>query len=180
MSTLPQIEPTAASGEVAVLFAEVKKSLGDVLNLAKVMANSPALLKGWLALAGALGGGVLPPAVRERLAIATAEYNGCEYCPSAHMYVGAKVARVDGGELEAARYAKSAEPHTAALPALSDAIVRGTVDDTVLADARAAGVTDAEVAEIIGHLALNTLTNYLNNVAATDNEWPVVAPRNHF
>nr|WP_248297440.1 hypothetical protein [Streptomyces sp. S1D4-11] len=63
---------------------------------------------------------------------------------------------------------------------LSDAIVRGTVDDTVLADARAAGVTDAEVAEIIGHLALNTLTNYLNNVAATDNEWPVVAPRNHF
>lgn len=51
--------------------------------------------------------------------------------------------------------------HTVALLALSDEIVRGrgTVDDTVLADARAAEVTDVEVAEIVGHLALNTLTN---------------------
>lgn len=57
--------------------------MGAVPNLAKVIANSPALLKGWLAMSGALSDGVLPPAVRERLAIATAEYDGCEYCPSA-------------------------------------------------------------------------------------------------
>ncbi|MGW1802428.1 hypothetical protein ACWCQN_42815 [Streptomyces sp. NPDC001984] len=71
--------------------------------------------------------------------------------------------------------------HTVALLALSDEIVRGrgTVDDTVLADVRAAEVTDVEVAEIVGHLALNTLTNCLNNVAGTGNEWPLVTPRSH-
>ncbi|MEU1598516.1 carboxymuconolactone decarboxylase family protein [Streptomyces sp. NPDC005708] len=132
-------------------------------------------------MSGALSGGVLPPAIRERLAIATAEYNGCEYCLSAHTYVGAKVAKIEASELEATRDAKSADPRTAALLALSDAIIRGrgTVDETVLADARAAGVTDGEITEIVGNLALNTLTNYLNNIADTDNEWPLVKPRNH-
>nr|WP_248297437.1 hypothetical protein [Streptomyces sp. S1D4-11] len=45
MSTLPQIEPAEATGEAATLLTEVKKSLGAVPNLAKVMAHSPALLK---------------------------------------------------------------------------------------------------------------------------------------
>ncbi|XES01407.1 carboxymuconolactone decarboxylase family protein [Streptomyces sp. S1D4-11] len=123
---------------------------------------------------------MLPQTVIQRLAIATAEYNGCEYCLSAHTYLGASVAKLDRGELEAARDTKSSDPHAAAVLALSDAIIRGrdTVDASVLSDARTAGVTDAEIAEVIGHLALNTMTNFLNNVAGTDNEWPLVQPRN--
>ncbi|MEU0600651.1 hypothetical protein ABZ484_20805 [Streptomyces sp. NPDC006393] len=70
MSTLPQIEPGAATGEAATLLAQIQKTLGSVPNMAKVMANSPALLKGWFELSRALGGGVLPAPVRERLAIA--------------------------------------------------------------------------------------------------------------
>jgi hypothetical protein len=53
MRTLPQIEPAHATGEAAAVFADVKKALGAVPNLVKVMANSPALVKGWLALSGA-------------------------------------------------------------------------------------------------------------------------------
>ena len=179
MSTLPQIEPATATGDAATALAEVKKALGGVPNLTKVMANSPALLRGWLALDQALGAGVLPAAVRERLAIATAEYNGCEYCLSAHTFTGARVAKVDSVELEAARDAKSADPHVADLLALSDAIVRGrgTIDDSTLAEARDAGVTDAEIAEVVGNIALNVLTNYLNNLAHTDVEYPLVTPR---
>ncbi|MFI5613218.1 carboxymuconolactone decarboxylase family protein [Amycolatopsis sp. NPDC051903] len=179
MSTLPQIEPGQASAEAADALADVKKALGAVPNLAKVMANSPALVRGWIALSRALGEGVLPADVRERLAIATAEYNGCEYCLSAHTYAGARVAKIDSTELEAARDAKSADPHTAALLELSDAIVRGrgTIDDATLAGARQGNVTDAEIAEVVGNIALNILTNYLNNVADTDNEWPLVTPR---
>jgi len=64
--------------------------------MTKVMANSPALLKGYLALNGAIAGGTLPAAVRERLAITTAQRNGCEYCLSAHTYIGANLAKVDG------------------------------------------------------------------------------------
>jgi uncharacterized peroxidase-related enzyme len=178
MSTLPQIDPATATGHAAEVLTEVRKTLGSVPNMAKAMANSPALLKGWLALSGALGSGVLPAAVRERLAIATAEYNRCEYCLSAHTYLGANVAKIDAAEIELARDGESADPHIAALLALSDAIAqgRGVVDDIVLKDARAGGVTDAEIAEVVGNLALNILTNYFNILAEPANDWPAVVP----
>ena len=83
MSTLPQIDPAGATGAAAEALAQTRKTLGAVPNMAKAMANSPAVLKGWLALSGALSGGVIPAPVREQLALATAEYNRCESCLSA-------------------------------------------------------------------------------------------------
>ncbi|MER6066850.1 hypothetical protein [Streptomyces sp. NPDC001792] len=38
------------------------------------------------------------------------------------------------------------------------------------------GVTDAEIAEVVGNPALNILTNYFDVLADTDTEWPVVTP----
>jgi uncharacterized peroxidase-related enzyme len=182
MSALPQVDPAEAVGETAALLAEVRKSLGSVPNMAKAMANSPALLKGYMGLRGALAGGVLPAPVRERLALATAEYNRCAYCLSAHTSLARNVAKLDRDEIERARQAESADPHSAALLVLSDAIARGrgTIDETAIKSARAAGVTDAEIAEVIGNLALNILTNYFNIVADVDNEFPLVTPHEHF
>jgi uncharacterized peroxidase-related enzyme len=161
--------------------AELRKSIGSVPNMAKVMANSPALLKGWMGLSGALGGGVLPAAIRERLSLATAEYNGCSYCLSAHTFLAKNVAKLGDQEIEFARHAESSNAHAAAVLALSDAIAkgRGTIDEAALKAARAAGVTDAEIAEVVGNLALNILTNYFNIVADTDNEFPLVTPHQH-
>jgi uncharacterized peroxidase-related enzyme len=181
MSTLPQIDPAQATGAAADALAQARKTLGAVPNMAKAMANSPALLKGWLALSSALSGGVIPAPVREQLALSTAEYNRCEYCLSAHTFVGSRVAKLDAEEIQRARHAESADPHVAALLALSDAIARGrgSVDGTALDDARAAGVTDAEIAEVVGNLALNILTNYFNILADPDNDYPVVRPYEH-
>ncbi|NDV09710.1 carboxymuconolactone decarboxylase family protein [Rhodococcus sp. IEGM 248] len=175
MSGLPQIDPTTATGKGGALLTQVQKALGVTPKMTKVMANSPALLEGYLALSGALNHGALPAAVRERLAIATAEANGCGYCLSAHIYIGANITEIDGDELEKARTAQSADSHTAALLALWDTIVRGrgSVDD----DVEAAGVTDAEIAEVVEHIALNVLTNYFNVLSGVDNDWPVVSPR---
>jgi len=163
MSTISPIDPATATGEAADLLAQVQKTLGLTPNMTKVMANSPALLKGYLALSGALAGGTIPAGVREQLAIATAEINGCEYCLSAHTYIGANIAKVDADELENARHAESRDAHTAALLALTDAITRsrGDLGEAELAKARAAGVTDAEIGEVVGHISLNVLTNLL-------------------
>jgi uncharacterized peroxidase-related enzyme len=179
MTGFTPVEPATATGKAGELLAVVQKTFGLTPNMSKVMANSPALLQGYLAFAGALGGGVLPAAVRERLAVATAEYNGCEYCLSAHTYIGANIAKIDAVELEAARSAKSSDPHTQALLTLSDAIARGRgqVQDSALQAARDAGATDAEIGEVVGHLALNILTNYFNILAKVDNDWPQVTPR---
>ncbi|MGW5202846.1 carboxymuconolactone decarboxylase family protein [Streptomyces spiralis] len=181
MSALPQINPDQATGEAAALLAELKKSIGSVPNMAKAMANSPALLKGWMGLSDSLAGGVLRPALRERLALATAEYNRCTYCLSAHTFLARNVAKLDGDEIERARHAESSDPHSAALLTLSDAIARGrgTIDEATLKAARVAGVTDAEIAEVVGNLALNILTNYFNIVAGTDNDFPPVRPHQH-
>ncbi|BBJ46806.1 hypothetical protein SSPO_095240 [Streptomyces antimycoticus] len=51
-----------------------------------------------MSLPGALAGGVLPAPVRERLALATAEYNRCTYGLSAHTFLGKNVAKLDRGK----------------------------------------------------------------------------------
>ena len=40
---------------------------------------------------------------------------------------------------------------------------------------RAAGYSDAQIVEIVMHVALNTWTNYLNEVAGTEIDFPAVA-----
>jgi len=183
MSAISPIDPATATatGEAKTLLAQVQKALGLTPNMTKVMANSPALLKGYLGLSGALGGGTIPAGAREELAVATAEFNRCQYCLSAHTYIGANVAKVDPEELERARNGESGDAHTAALLALSDAILRsrGDVDAADLDKARVAGVTDAEIGEVVGHIALNVLTNYFNVIADVENDWPVVTLHAH-
>jgi alkylhydroperoxidase family enzyme len=42
---------------------------------------------------------------------------------------------------------------------------------------KAAGYTDAQIIEIVQHVALNTWTNYINTVAQTEIDFPVVSAR---
>ena len=176
MTTFAAVQPENATGRAADLLAQVQTTLGVTPNMTKVMANSPALLQGYLALSGAVGRGTLPAAVRERLAIATAQLNGCEYCLSAHTYFGATAAKLSAGELESARRGRSRDAHVDALLTLSNAIAEnaGDVDESDVDAARAAGVTEEEIGEVVANLALNILTNYFNVLTRVDNDWPVV------
>ena len=49
---------------------------------------------------------------------------------------------------------------------------RGVVEDADLAAVREAGNGDAEIAEVVAHVALNIFTNYFNNVAGTTIDFP--------
>ena len=177
MAYFTPIEPDTATGKAADLLAQAQKTLGSNPNMTKAMANSPTLLKTYLALFSAVSTGTLPAAVRARLAIATAQLNGCEYCLSSHTYIGANITKVDTAELEKARKGQSDDPHVAALLKLSNTITEnaGDVDETDINTARQAGVTEEEIGELIANLALNTLTNYFNIMANVDNDWPLVS-----
>ena len=76
----------------------------------------------------------------------------------------------------AARSGKSDDPKIDAILnfAVSLVIKSGHVDDADVAAVKTAGVTDGQIGEIIGHVALNVLTNYLNNTARTAIDFPVV------
>ncbi|MFY9601716.1 MAG: hypothetical protein WAR02_15895, partial [Pseudolabrys sp.] len=54
---------------------------------------------------------------------------------------------------------------------------RGHVGEDDVNAVKAAGYDDAQVIEIVLHVALNTWTNYINEVVKTDIDFPVVTPR---
>ncbi|MCG5051550.1 MAG: carboxymuconolactone decarboxylase family protein [Myxococcales bacterium] len=156
------------------LLAAVKNQLGSVPNLFRLLGTSPASLEGYLGLSGALGKGELDVKTRQRLAIRVAELNGCDYCLSAHTYLGQNLAKLDENELAAAREGRSADPKADAALRFATEVVRarGHVSAAALSAARAGGLSDAQVIEVVLHVAVNTLTNYVNTVAGTDVDFP--------
>jgi uncharacterized peroxidase-related enzyme len=177
MSRIPT--PAAISDAPAAsqpLLEAVKKQLGVVPNLFRLVANSPAALQGYLGLSGALGKGALPAATRERIALAVAEINGCDYCLSAHTYLGKNLAKLDEAEIAANRNGASNDPKADAAVRFAAKVARerGHVNDEDLRAVKLAGYDDAQVIEIVQHVALNTWTNYINTVAETDIDFPVV------
>ena len=157
------------------LLEQVSKQLGSVPNMFRLEAQSTAALEGHLGLSGALAKGRLPAATRERIALAIAEFNGCGYCLSAHTYVAANLAKLSPEEIAANRSGRStdAKADAAVVFALKVAELRGRVTDADLAAVREAGYDEAQIVEIVQHIALNVYTNYLHEVARTEIDFPV-------
>ncbi len=157
----------------------VRKQLGVAPNLFRLVSTSPAALEGYLGLSGALAKGALPAATRERVALAVAEINGCDYCLSAHSYLAKNLAKLDDAEIAANRAGGSNDPEADAAVRFAAQVARerGHVSEEDLQAVKLAGWTDAQVIEIVQHVALNTWTNYINEVAKTDIDFPVVAAR---
>lgn len=176
MTRIAPIDPITATGPAKQLLDGVQKALGITPNLMKTLAHSPAALDGYLSLNKALAGGTLDAKFREQLAIATAQANGCDYCLSAHTAIG-RGAGLDASALSAARKAEASDTKAAAGLRFSREILssRGQVSDDSLAHVRQAGFNDAEITEIVAHVALNVLTNYFNNVAQTEVDFPKVS-----
>ena len=156
----------------------VKKQLGSVPNLLRMVSTSPAALEGYLSLSGALGKGKLPAATRERIALAVAELNGCGYCLSAHSYLGKNLSKLDDAEITANRKGGSTDPKADAAVRFAANVVRerGHVNDTAVADVKRACYDDGQILEIVLHVALNTWTNYINEIAQTVIDFPVAKP----
>jgi len=169
----------AAPAAAQPLLEAVRKQISTVPNLFRLAANSPAALEGYLGMSGALAKGELPAATRERIALAVAEINGCGYCLSAHTYLGKHVAKLDDAEITANRSGASNDPKADAAVRFAARVAerRGHVSDEEVRAVRAAGYSDAQIVEIVQHVALNTWTNYLNEVAKTEIDFPVVTLR---
>ena len=161
------------------LLEAVEKRLGVVPNLFRLVSTSPAALQGYLGLSGALSKGALPAATGERIALAVAEINGCSYCLSAHTYLSKNLAKLDDAEITANRTGASNDPKADAAVRFAAKVARerGHVSDDDVRAVKLAGYDDAEVIEIVLHVALNTWTNYINEVAKTDIDFPVVTSR---
>ena len=161
------------------LLEAVKQQFGVVPNLFRLVANSPAALEGYLGLVGALSKGSLQAATRERIALAVAEINACDYCLSAHTYLGKNLAKLNDAEITANRNGTSNDPQAAAAIRFAAKVARerGRITDEDLHGLKSSGYDDAQVLEIVLHVALNVWTNYINLVGQTDIDFPVVTAR---
>lgn len=177
MSRIPTPTSIADAPEASRgLLEAVNKQLGTVPNLFRIVSTSPSALEGYLGLNGALAKGALDPATRERIALAVAEINGCDYCLAAHTYLGKNLAKLSDAEITANRKGQSTDAKADAAVRFAVEIVRarGALSNSSVDAVRSAGFGDAEIVEIIAHVALNTLTNYMNEVLETEIDFPQV------
>lgn len=175
MTRLTQIPLVEAEGEAKTLLEQAQRSLGSVPNFMQVFASSPAALSAFLAFHADLHRGRLEHPIRERIALAIAEANACQYCVSAHSALGQQ-AGLEPSEIEAARRADSADAKARAAVQFARAVLdqTGAVTSTDLRQVREAGFGDAEIVEIISLVGLNVLTNLLGKVADVDIDFPVI------
>ena len=174
---IPSIQPDDATGKTKDLFDGVKAKIGLVPNFYKLLAQSPTGLEGVLQFSGALAGGSLDAVTRERIALAVANVNGCDYCSAAHTAV-AKSLNLSGEEIEANRQGRSSDPRAdvAVVFARKVAVTRANVSEDDVQALRQAGYSDPQIVEIVLNVAFNVVTNYVNEAFKTEIDFPRVAP----
>jgi uncharacterized peroxidase-related enzyme len=175
MPRISPVNPETADADTNATLDAIKAKIGMVPNLYATFAHAPVVLNGFLGLSDALSKGALTAGQREIVALATAQANQCHYCLSAHTLLG-KNAGLSPEAIAAARHGKAADRQDNAVAALAARLVEahGSVSDADVAAARDGGLDDARIVEVIAHVALNVMTNFTNNVAQTDIDFPVV------
>jgi uncharacterized peroxidase-related enzyme len=171
MSTQPRltsIEPEAATGKTAAIYSQVKSRMRMVPNLYKGLANSPQALEAYLALDKFISDGSLTSAEQQIVRMVTSVHNECTYCVAAHT-LGLKGAGVDDAAILDIRRGRSDDAKLQALIVFVQAVLstKGFVSDEDLAAVRAAGYTDANIADITVVIAQKTLSNYFNHIHDT-------------
>lgn len=176
MTRISAIDHETATGKAKELLDGVKARLGFAPNLMKTFANSPEALGAYLGFSDTLGK-TLNAKLREQIALVVAEENGCGYCRSAHTAIGKMVGLSEEDTIDA-RTGNAPDARASAALKFVKAVLadRGKVSGEELIEIRSAGFSDGEIVEMIANVALNVLTNYLNNVAETDIDFPLAPP----
>ncbi len=176
MSRLHPVDPSNATGKQKELLDGVKRKLGMVPNMTRVMAASPVVLEAYLAFSGALASGLLDAKTREELALLTAQENHCNYCLSAHTAIG-KMVGLNHDEIVASREGNGISQKATAALVFAKCVLdtKGDISEADFQTARSAGFSEGEIAEIIAHVALNVFTNYFNIATDVDIDFPKVS-----
>ncbi len=175
MSRIALLTPAVAQGEAAALLEKIHGAFGATPNMFRAVANSPAALASMWAGFGALGGGTLGAKLGEQIAVAIADQNDCAYCLAAHTALGRK-AGATSEEMSAAQIGRSDDPKTAAALRFVTTVVRqrAKIQAADVDALRAVGFAEADIMEIMAHIALNLFTNYVNVAFDVPVDFPIV------
>lgn len=149
--------------------AIAEKSFGFVPNLLGTMAETPELLKAYLAVGALFDQTSFTPIERQIVMLATSYENDCEYCMGAHTAI-ASMQKVPDEIVQAVRDGRPiADPKLEALRRLTSAVVvsRGWPNEADIAAFHRAGYGHAQVLEVILGIGLKTFANYVNHITGT-------------
>jgi uncharacterized peroxidase-related enzyme len=167
---------SSSNEKSAKTLESIQKSVGILPNIFKLMANSSNVLEGYLSFSSAIAKGTLSAQEREQIALATAGFNKCQYCASAHSLM-AKKAGVSEEETKKNIHANSSISKTDSLIKFCISILqnKGHVSDQEISNIRGAGFSDEAIVEIVACVCANIFTNYFNHVAGTEIDFPKVS-----
>ncbi|MCA4923920.1 MAG: carboxymuconolactone decarboxylase family protein, partial [Methylobacterium sp.] len=162
MTRINLVDPASASPAVKPTLDQINGAFGVVPNMFKAVANSPAALSSMWGSFGALGSGTIGAKLGEKIAVAVADRNACNYCLAAHTALGQK-AGASAAEMSAAQIGQSDDPKTAAALSFALKVVetRGQITTADVQMLRSVGFDDSAIVEILAHVALNLFTNYV-------------------
>ena len=170
MSRITPLSLEQVTDSTRALLEGVQKKIGFLPNVFLTLAHAPAVLAAYLQHSVALGKTSLSATEKEAISLATSQVNGCDYCLAAHTLFAGK-AGLSGEDILSARHGQ-----LNAFAALARQVTerRGHLSSEQIQAARAAGIDDAKIVEVIAHVASQTLTNYLNNAALTEVDFPAI------
>lgn len=153
----------------AEILEKVKAKYGFVPNLMGVLSESPAILKGYLALSELVDQTTLTPLERQIALIGASVTNGCDYCVAAHSTISS-MQNLPSDVIQAVR--ENSPISDAKLETFRKFVQtvteqRGNVSEEEKAAFLDAGYTKQNILEVILAVGMKTLSNYTNHIAET-------------
>lgn len=164
----PLTVQSAPEGSRSVM-EQIQKSFGFIPNLMATFANSPAVLKGYMALDAEFEK-TFTAAERQTILLTASVENSRAYCTAAHSTILKGMLKVPAEVVAAIRSGHSTgSPKHDVLIALVREIVRerGHVSQQTIEKFLAAGYRREQVMEVLLGVALKTISNYLDHISAT-------------
>ena len=167
---LPEsLDPSDVTERAKQLLEGIQETLGWTPELFKTMAHSPAVLQAQAGIRGVQKEDHLPVALREQIAMAVSDLNGCESCWTAHTTI-ARMAGLGQEEIRESRLGRSKDVKIAAALRFAQhlAETKGHVEDGEFSRLKKAGYPQAEIADIVSNVFETLFTNYLNHVSESE------------
>ncbi|MBE1575407.1 carboxymuconolactone decarboxylase family protein [Amycolatopsis roodepoortensis] len=169
MQRLKSLDPADAPAKSAELLGDIVERRGSVGPMVSAMANSPALLQGYLDFSRAMKRVKIPRPLSEKISLALQEWIGCALCLDAHTRAALKTGLTEA-DVALARQGTSTDRREAALIAYAVRVLAepASLGDEDIAELREHGWSDQIIADTVGLVSLNLLTGSFNLVAGLE------------
>ncbi|UJA19231.1 alkylhydroperoxidase [Thermoleophilia bacterium SCSIO 60948] len=166
MTRLPDIDPSTATGAVRKTLDELAERSGPPGPMVRAMANSSALLRGYVDLNRAMKRSHLDRQVGERVSLAVQAWIGCDYCLAAHTKAAQRLG-LHETDIDLARQGTAIDPKIAALVAFGQQLIAAPAEiaDADIEALHDHGWRDEQLADVVGLVALNLMTGAFNLAA---------------